>query len=395
MRRWPHRIILVVAGFALVVVLAGEFLVLAQMPNSPGRNWDFIGKWASAKLLLQGRDPWDKEELLVVETEGGLPRGWEPATPRQPPTLQVLFIPLALLAFERAAAAWFVLNICILILSALGLADTLFPRGEFLGYGLALLAVLTFSKALHALLIGQVNTLVLAGLVGCLCFLKRDRGYSAGTILVLTTVKPHLVYIALPVLLMEAGWRKQWRVIVGFLAACLGLLAVATLLYPSWPISYLSLMFREATRAEFPQQLAILRGAITASLHIDLGKYLWIPTLAVFLVLYLRYRERLSLTSWVSLALLAGLPTAPFGWSHDQVVFLVIIMQLVAWTVESNQIDKKVVIPSLLLIYGYSLWFWLGNYQELPFLALPLALGFLYWYGYRHKGQLSEKQTWI
>jgi len=348
------------------------------MPNSPALGRDFIGKWSSTRLLMQGKNPWNLDDLFVLEASQGWPDP-EPVISRSPPFLHVLLIPFAVLPFYIGAAVWFLVNVFVLALSSKGLADLLIPGKGIKTLGLALLLTFTFSRPLQVVLIGQVNSLVLLGLVGFLWLLKKNQLWGAGGVLALTLVKPHLVYLALPLLLLEALLRRWWRILIAFAGVCLGLLGVATLLHPSWPSDYLTLLTHEATWATHTWQVAILRGVIYAHMGTDVGKYLWLVVLPLFLMIYLRYRERLELTSWLSLAVFAALPTLPFGGSTDLVLLLLPIFQIVGWILSEPFIDRRVAIPSLLLIYGYAFWFWV-NFQELAFLPLPFMVGVLYCY---------------
>jgi len=169
----------------------------------------------------------------------------------------------------------------------------------------------------------------------------------------------------------------------GFTAATIILLVVATVLYPGWIGEYLNLISVEAQQGSHPAQRATLAGTVAAYVDAPLARYLSALVLALFLFLYWRLRKRVDLASWLSLALIVGLPTGPFGWSTDQVLLLLPVLQIVAWTLGLTPTEKGVVISSLILIYGYALWFWVVSYQEVAFLALPLAIGLLWGYAYR------------
>ncbi|MFH1184923.1 MAG: glycosyltransferase 87 family protein, partial [Chloroflexota bacterium] len=101
-----------------------------------------------------------------------------------------------------------------------------------------LVAAFGFSMTLLSFIAGQVNTLVVLGLALFLFLSASRRDFAAGASLALTTVKPHLVILTLPLLILDIMWRKQWRVLAGLVGALLGCALVLFVLYPGWPISF-------------------------------------------------------------------------------------------------------------------------------------------------------------
>lgn len=377
-----RHLLLIVALLIALPILAVELVLLLQMPNNPALGIDFIDKWASARLFLQNRDPWSLRNLIAVEEEQGFPPSWAGVS-RSPPTLHVLLIPFALLPFPIASTVWLMVNVFVLALCAyLGWSYFLSHRG-LPALGISMILVFSFSRALHSLYVGQVNTVVLVGILGFLNLERTGRRFRAGASLTLTLVKPHLVYLVLPLSIFESLRLGRWSVMAGFTTATIILLVVATVLYPGWIGEYLNLISVEAQQGSHPAQKATLAGTVAAYVDAPLARYLSALVLALFLFLYWRLRKRVDLASWLSLALIVGLPTAPFGWSTDQVLLLLPVLQIVAWTLGLTPTEKGVVISSLILIYGYALWFWVVSYQEVAFLALPLAIGLLWGYAYR------------
>lgn len=366
------------------------------MPNSPALGMDFIGKWSSTRLLMQGKNPWNLDDLFVLEASQGWPAP-NAVIPRSPPSLHVLLIPFALLPFNVGSTVWFVVNVFSLLLSSKLLADLFIPQKGLKSLLWSFCLTFAFSRSLHAVFTGQVNTLVLLGIAGSMWLLARNRRFEAGLTLVLTTVKPHLVYLALPLFLFHSGLRRSRSVIAGFLVASLSVATIATSLSPKWPLYYWTLMAKEATVTSYPLQVATLRGVLNAYHGLDIGKYLWLAILACFPLVYVRcvHRgKRPSLAPWLGLACWISLPTAPFGWSTDQVLLLVPIFQIVGWTMRSQWVNKKVVALVLASTYGYTLFFWVRRYEEIAFLVLPFAIGALHLYVLQitRQGEISTRQ---
>ena len=98
---------------------------------------------------------------------------------------------------------------------------------------LTLWAVLNYHEA-RAVLIGQFAPLGFFALAGALWLLKQKRDGWAGLLMILPTVKPTLVYLIIPVLLLWALARRRWRFILGLGGGILALCLVSFVALPSW-----------------------------------------------------------------------------------------------------------------------------------------------------------------
>lgn len=364
----------------LVILLAMVYVLLLRSPTAVYQGTDFLGYWGAANLLAHRENPYDYDALLALERKQGWP-GPEPVSSWNPPWLHLLLLPLGALPFRQAAALWFLVNPLLMGLSALLIWHTVSKRKGVPHTALVLLATFLFSRSLHAMLEGQINTLVL---LGCASFLAlQSRGLLAGALLVLVTVKPHLAYLLLPTLLLDSLLQRRWQIIIGFSACLMLLVLLVSWLFPSWPGAYRSLLEIPASPQNYPYTTPTIRGLLLAYTNFDIGAWLAVVCLAIFLIVTSLRGHSLNLPTIASLSFLVGLPTAPFGWSTDQVLLLLPVLQIVAWTSRLTLAEKRVVMFSLILIYIYALWFWVVNYQEVAFLVLPLAIGLLWGYAYR------------
>jgi hypothetical protein len=86
----------------------------------------------------------------------------------------------------------------------------------------------------RGVILGQFAIFGFFSLAGALLSLRRNRDGVASALLVLSTVKPTLVFLVIPFLLAWAAARRRWRFVAGFL----GILAVLTLgsliALPTW-----------------------------------------------------------------------------------------------------------------------------------------------------------------
>lgn len=94
-------------------------------------------------------------------------------------------------------------------------------------------ALLDYHMA-RGVILGQVAIFGFLSLAGALALLARGRDAAAGMVLVLATVKPPLVFLVVPFLVLWALARRRWRFLAGFFgllaALCLGSFA----LLPTW-----------------------------------------------------------------------------------------------------------------------------------------------------------------
>jgi hypothetical protein len=99
---------------------------------------------------------------------------------------------------------------------------------------LSLLWTVLLYHSFRALVLGQFTVLVLLALVVALWAMQRRRDGWAGFCLALSTVKPQLVYLAIPWILLWAAGQRRWRLCTSFGASMLALICGGALLLPSW-----------------------------------------------------------------------------------------------------------------------------------------------------------------
>lgn len=86
----------------------------------------------------------------------------------------------------------------------------------------------------RGLILGQFAIWAFLSLSATLWLLYRGKDVAAGCVLVLSTMKPSLVYFVIPFLFIWAIWQKRWSFLAGF-AGLLGVLVLgSTLIFPPW-----------------------------------------------------------------------------------------------------------------------------------------------------------------
>ncbi len=178
-------------------LLLGIVLVVALLDGLPANTGkvDFRAYWSASHLLAHGRNSSDSEALLEVMTTK---TGWDGDYAMKtwnPPWVLVWLLPYGRLDFERAANLWLGTNL--LFLFAAAVVSWRFYAGEARRVWLPILVAVLFPSSLVALIYGQMNLLVLFGLVMFFHFRAAGKAWAAGLMLAFTLAKPHLVYLAL------------------------------------------------------------------------------------------------------------------------------------------------------------------------------------------------------
>lgn len=209
---------------------------------------DFRPYWSASYLLRQGQD--FSDPVLMDHIERTL-TGWDKSFTMMgwfAPTGMVFLLPFTLLTFEKAAFLWLLFNIMILCITAI----LLWKKGNRRIW-IPLLAIFTFPMTLLSLYVGQINTIVLFGLTIYLSLEKSKHQYLHGVGLALTTIKPHLVILTLPLIILDSFYHKQWKILIGFISTFLFSAIVLFAFYPPWISSFWNLISsRMSTLRETP-----------------------------------------------------------------------------------------------------------------------------------------------
>ena len=353
-RRWLY------AGLALL----GLLLFAAQVwvtytyftTQLPGGN-DFYPRWYGAQqLLLAGRNPYDQEVTheiaAVLDPLNQQTNSFNFAFP-----LHVIFsfFPLIWLSYAWAQAIWIVLIIwlaCAAQLLLLSLARWRLTPGTVLAL---LLLTLIFYPVTRTIFLGQFTVHVLFFLVLGFWLRRQGHALAAGVSFSLATLKPQLLVLLLPWLLLWFVYRREWRLLVGLVGGGIVQLLLSLLLLPSWPLDFLRGLGEYAARAGGRNLLQILLGWLPA------GRQAPAVTLASLLLLLLfLYQIRQPVLAWLRREPVSEAESENLFW-HGTFWALVVTALVPFQTGTTNQV--------LLLI---PLMFWGG-------MLVRAGKGYLFW----------------
>ncbi|MGC2637931.1 MAG: glycosyltransferase family 87 protein [Acidobacteriaceae bacterium] len=303
------RASLAVAIVLLLGLCAG---MLEMTAPSLSANRDFISYWAAAKLLATHGNPYDAASVLQLENAAGN-RYSRPLVMRNTPTTMFLVAPLGWFSERTAAIAWEMM----LIVAALASIRLLQPFCP----GKVPLIVYFFAPVVDCFLAGQTTILVLLGI--CLFFRFRERKpWGAGGGLVLTLLKPHLLLLFWPVLLLEIVRKRNF----GLLGGAIGGAAVASALPMAvdpriWSQYLLSVRAEHIENQYFPNLACQLRVLIAPN---QVGLQLAPALLGVGVALWFwwRTRQRWQWPREGALLVAGSALVSPYSFLVDQVLFL-------------------------------------------------------------------------
>lgn len=372
--------------FSTLALLGGFLLVvgLGRLPTRAGKV-DFRAYWSASYLLSQRENFASDDRLMEVQQEH---TGWNTDYAMKtwnPPWVLVWLLPYASLEFNHAANVWLFTNIFALFFSVVSgwrIYATQSPEQRWIW--LPLLAAVLFPSTIVAMIYGQVNLAVLASLLAFLTLYQRSHDFAAGLALSVTTLKPHLLYLTLLVIMLDAFHKRRWGVFAGLLSSLGVSTLVVFLLRPSFVAEYLAsntgnnlLAWETATLATF---LSIQLGWVWV-------RFIGIVLLPVIAVWWIRNKDRLPFMTFVNVTLLLSIITMPFGWSYDFVVLLLPLMNILLWIVSSRSglhlLDRLVAAALLLGMYLVYYYQRILTPSELFFYWIPVVIAGIYFWLYR------------
>lgn len=379
----------------ILLIVCIIFIVLLPQPFPAHLlKTDFQVYWSASHLLAQGENFSDPSRLLAVQQQLS---GWDDTenvlVTWNPPWLLVWLIPLTFIPFDRASWLWFLINLTFLFTSttllwSLYARTPKIRRKSWLGITLAMLFVPTITT----LLVGQITTLVLLGMAGFLYFEQRNSFVTAGLFLSLASIKPHLIYVILPTILLSALIYKQWRTIIGFLLPIISGTVVAFLLRPTFLAEYTLLMGSGKVLKYTPPTLS---STISTWLDWPWFKWIGIGILLLFLIGWWFYWRGIKWMDLTAVSLLISVVTAPYGWSFDVIILLIPLLQCFVWVLEKRVSLSVTIFIGLIYILANGILLYqrsLGVSEE-AFFWFPLVLAGLYVWCWRVRNPILEDVT--
>lgn len=248
-------------GLLIVVLFVAESIVTYRFfaTRVPGTS-DFYSRWAGARaLLVEGRDPYSLEVTREIQAVIKIDPELEGKGGFAYPLYTIFtFWPLPHFSYSWAQAIWMVT----LQWVALAIVVVLLRLAQWqpspAGLVLLFLGTLLLYPVTRTIMLGQFTLHVTLFLALALWALQSGRSGWAGVCLAATSIKPQLVILVVPWLVLWTLGQRRWRLIAGLLAGGGVLLLGAMVLFPRWPISFIEDVFRYSKVAGGRNPIAVL-----------------------------------------------------------------------------------------------------------------------------------------
>ena len=228
-----------IASAALLLLFAAVAISTYAVFTSrwPGAN-DLLSRWEGARSFwVDGLNPYSDEvtERIQIEIYGRPARADEDPGPFAYPFYAVFtLLPLVWLPYAWAQAIWMtLLAFSIVALALMSMATLRWRVGPWALAGTILFSLCFYFSA-RAVFLGQFAVLVAAFVAGSFLAIRSGRDGWAGVLLALSTLKPQMIFLIAPYVLMWAVVRRRWRLVVGFTASMAILVGPSYALMPSW-----------------------------------------------------------------------------------------------------------------------------------------------------------------
>lgn len=378
-----RQIVLIVVGVVVIVAAGVPLFQKLAADRDLLKPFDFVQYWSAGRQVLDGRNPYDPDELYALQrTMYDLRKTimmWNP------PWTLPLTLPFGALDWRLAQLLWFVMQLAAVLISA----DLLWRiyGGDIRYRWVSWLVALTFAPTLFLLLIGQISGLPLLGITGFIHYVRKDRPTLAGCCAVLTAIKPHLLPLFALVLALEATQRRSALRAVAVGCGILFVLALVPLLWNArvWSQYFEAMRLPPSDKFETMQEFEHPTIGYQLRLLIPGQPFAaqFIPALLAVLIFAGYWLKRRSSWRWereMPLLVLISIVSAVYGaWAFDLVILLVPIVQTAASLSRSGSKSLIAVITTAWLVCNTLLLFTLPHKgsQSNPWIAWVVLVSWL------------------
>jgi hypothetical protein len=300
-----------------------------------------------------------------------------------------------LVDYQTAQIAWFLSHTLIIFVGAQLLWK--FYGGDVGKAQYAAISTVSFAPIYFALLLGQIGPLILLGLIAFLASVKKKLWGLAGSTLTIAAIKPHLLYLLWPALLMWVFKNAIWRLIVGLMVTGIVVASLPVFLDREIYFQYFDLLKTGRVIRPLDWATPSLGTALAELFGISDAWIRWLPSVGGGMWLLWYWSRRTETWDWLSelpLVLLLSVVTASFVWTFDQVVLLPAVIQAAVWTSQFEDRARAVTFIGIYISLGVLLLL-AKIFIMNDFWYFWVAPTYLMLYLYARNSRRGEKETQV
>lgn len=285
-----------ILALVIIIIMTVESVIIYRIyaTEFPGTA-DFFARWYGAKELVRNqRNPYDRE----IELEAQMVMFGRHTAPDEdqvnfayPLYTIFLFWPLTLTSYAWAQAIWMVVLQFALMAMAILLFTIIRWRPPPWLFVITLFWAIFFYPGARAIMLGQFSVTVALCLLIAIWALQNRYDRWAGVVLALTTVKPQMVFLVIPFMLLWMFRQKRWDFIVAFGLAMVVLLGGSLIWVPDWPLRFYQTLFAYSDYVGFGSPLENMTARFAPNFEAILN-----PLITLILGLFLLWQWGQALT---------------------------------------------------------------------------------------------------
>jgi len=301
--------------------------------NAVGGVTDFAAYWTAGRQVLAHQNPYAQGPVLEMERQLGFKEPL-PLIMRNPPWAAPFILPLGLLQYSTAQRAWLVMQLVMMVVSV-HLLWKIYAKQER-GFWVPWVVTATFVPLAAVLAVGQIGPVILLGI--SVFLFAQERGWDglAGASALLLAIKPHVVFLFWPAMLIWGVWNRRWRLLLAFGVSLLLASAIAVA-FDRRIFSEYQGLWRET--AIVWSETPTIGGVLCRLLGPGRSWMAWLPAIFVgiwFVVRWIRARGNWRWREEMPWLLVISVAASPYAWFFDQVVLLAALLPVAALLVSGS-----------------------------------------------------------
>jgi hypothetical protein len=324
---------------------------------------DFIQYWSSARLNSTGGDPYNLDQMLIIERSVGWDED-EALMIFNPPIIFSITTLFGAINYPFSRFLWFVSQIFIIFFCSLLLWKIY--KGNKKNEWIAWIALLAFGPMLQALKVGQVTILVLLGSVVFLYLINLKYDFWAGFFVSLVFLKPHLLYLFIIAIFFWSIFHHRYMILIGLFTALTILISIAWLINPQVISQYIYAMRFNPPENWIPATVGSLLRLYLGPEKFYLQFIPFVIGIVWFIFYWARNYKKFNWDAHLPLIALISLATSPYGWTFDSLIAALAVIHIATlfdfsvWNIPKLLIFSTFWCVSLLIAFVSlpQLWFW-------------------------------------